>query len=264
MAEFSHCACANVTLLGRVAKRCQHHPTISNNTQHFWPKSNFAQHYPTIPNITQQCPTWVAKRSQHLYPTMLAFVGQKCWHRLARALDGKGMISKFSAGFTQAPTFPRSWYNIAIGNIDLQSKYVITSSTVFPPIMNLKNNIHRQCLLQECWCALFSRNEALPLKIPSWAPDDLSPAHFPNYRCIVFKITKGIWSIPISNPICQTHYRLLLTHSKPELQWPTSTIRSCPHFLFPLSSLWIAAYPYWNPVTDFLGIQPTSRKHACR
>ena len=86
MAEFSHCACANVILLGRVAKRCQHYPTTSNNTQHFWPKSNFAQHHPTIPNITQQCPTWVAKRSQHLYPTLLAFVGQKCWHRLARAL----------------------------------------------------------------------------------------------------------------------------------------------------------------------------------
>ena len=86
MARFSHCACANVILLGRVAKRCQHHPTTSNNTQHFSPKSNFAQHHPTIPNITQQCPTWVAKRSQHLYPTLLAFVGQKCWHRLARAL----------------------------------------------------------------------------------------------------------------------------------------------------------------------------------
>ena len=85
MAEFSHCACANVILLGRVAKRCQHHPTTSKNTQHFLPKSNFAQHHPTIPNITKQCPTWVAKRPQHLYPTLLAFVGQKCWRRLARA-----------------------------------------------------------------------------------------------------------------------------------------------------------------------------------
>ena len=48
--------------------------------------SKFAQHHPTIPNITQQCPTWVAKRSQHSYPTLLAFVGLKCWHRLSRAL----------------------------------------------------------------------------------------------------------------------------------------------------------------------------------
>ena len=94
----SHYACANAILLGRVVKRCQHHPTTSNNTQNFSPLSNFAQHHPTIPNIiqqcptspkntqhhptmpsiTQQCPTWVAKRSQHLYPTLLAFVGQKC------------------------------------------------------------------------------------------------------------------------------------------------------------------------------------------
>ena len=102
MAEFSHCPCANVTLLGRVAKRCQHHPTTSNNTQHFLPKSNFAQHHPTIPNITQQCPTWMAKRSQHLYPTILAFVGQTCWHRLARALNRLyfEMISDMIAAYT--------------------------------------------------------------------------------------------------------------------------------------------------------------------
>ena len=50
-----------MTLLGRMAKPFQHHSTISNNTQHFWPKSNFFQHYPTVSNIAQQCSKLVAE-----------------------------------------------------------------------------------------------------------------------------------------------------------------------------------------------------------
>ena len=106
-----HCACAKVNLLARVAKPFQHHPTTSNNiqqypttpsmggqtsatssnniqqyptspnnAQHGWPNQrNIIQQHPTISNITQQRPAWVAKPAQHLYPTLLAFVGQKCW-----------------------------------------------------------------------------------------------------------------------------------------------------------------------------------------
>ena len=76
MAEFSHCACANVILLGRWpndANITQQHPTIPN----IFDQSQ------TLPNIIQQYPT-SSNNTQHGWPNDPNIYTQHCWHLLGK------------------------------------------------------------------------------------------------------------------------------------------------------------------------------------